>query len=181
MTAWDPLLVPVSYFTVGSVASPGVTEPPTGDGLTFDWETKKGPGTSGATSKYNGQDLAKWSTKTLLWESAHFEAWAAFVAPLQQEPSGAAFKAFDFWHPLTSAVGITSAKVLKIGFLTPEDDTGLYSVTIEWEQHRAPKPSAAKADGSKSQQKTEEEDPIEKLIAAKTAEYQSLAEEADGA
>lgn len=179
MTAWNPLLVPVSYFTVGSVASPGVTTVE-GEGLVFDWEKKKGVGTSGATAKYTGQDLVRWTTKTLLWEDAHFEAWEAFESPLRQEPTGAKFKALDFWHPKTSRIGITAAKVLKLGLLTEEDDTGLYSITVEWEQHRPPAPAQAKADGSKSK-KVEEEDPIEKLIAAKTAEYQSLAEEADGA
>lgn len=169
---WNPVDSPIDFYTIAGQPSPGVSTL-AGAALVFGWEQKKGQGTSGATSKYTGTELASFEAKTQLWLTEHFDAWETFVNPLRQEPGA---KALDFWHPLTAALGIGAVVVKEIGQLVEEDDTGLFSVTIKFDQYRAPKPgrSAPKGSAAEGKQDGAEEDPIEKQIAALTEQYKDL-------
>jgi hypothetical protein len=173
---WNPIDHPVDVYLFEGRYSPGVTTLE-GEGLQFDWEKKRGPGTTGATSKFNGTSLSTFQAKTLLWTPEHFEQWEAFEAAMIVEP-GEKATAHDFYHPQTSRVGIVAVTVLDVGLLVPEDETGLWSVTVKFDQFRAPKPAVVKVpDGSKSEKDGDEDDPVERQIAEMTEEYRELADQ----
>ncbi len=173
---WDPVTYPIDYYTIAGQESPGVSILE-GAALARGWEKKKGVGTSGATSKYTGTDLASFSIKTLLWLPEHFAAWDTFSQLISREPSGEA-KALDIWHPALEDLGIVAVNLSELGQLVPENETGLFSVTVKFDQYREPKPALAVSKGSKAEDKAEpEEDPIDRLIREKTAQYQDLSEQ----
>lgn len=186
MLGINPRTVPALYdfAVIAGRKTPGVAIV-SGFKLPWEWEKKKGKGSSGASVTSQGEDLSDGTLKLLLWRSGgsqddgidDFAEWDDLreYLILQIRGGGKDPKALDFTHPYTTDLGISSVYVKSIGQVTREGNRGLHSVTIELGQFRAPqkaggtpKASTGKQwqDSAKSKQEKEIEDLLKKAQAA---------------
>ena len=152
----NPVDIPELYEHVilKGVVSPGICEV-TGGARPFKWDVESGKGSSGATSKYQGQDLAKPSVRFQLWKEAgddkadHFAQWEANFRPILDgmivdgKP-----EATDIYHPALEANGIRSVTLAQIGQLE-HVGLGLYEIVVDFIEYRPPKPAGGTPKGSK--------------------------------
>ncbi len=144
---FDPLSSPVDSFIIAGQRSPGVAEL---EGVTLSRtiDERKGFGLSGATTVVKGQKLARFVAKVRLFEPQHFVDWQAFVDVLRRfNPRSDRMRGFDFSHPQTDQLGISSVVVEEIGAPMQTGD-GEWTASIKLVEHRRPRPMLATTDGS---------------------------------
>lgn len=122
-----------------------------GAASTYDWDTKKGKGTSGATVTYQGRAPAEFDAVFYLWLPEHFAQWDEFSALLdraQVDPKN--ITAIDLTHPYLNKRGIRACVVKSVGQLEQvrEGDT-LHTATVKFGQFEKAKPATGTPGGSK--------------------------------
>jgi hypothetical protein len=141
----NPLRDPDAFDHVvfAGARTPGLAEV-SGAGNPREWEVLKAHGQSGATVKFTGEGLAKFTVRLFLWLPEHFDEWEVF-RPTIAKPG----EALDVEHPLLEELGIKAAAV--------EDETqwsqpqpGIFAKDLKCLQYRAPKPALNKPAGSKA-------------------------------
>jgi hypothetical protein len=167
---WDPFNAPTDYFLLAGKKSPGVCEI-TGAGSPRKLDERGGYGLSGSTLVFTGVGLAKWSVKILLWLPEHFADYAQWRPLVARPPLNTRPRALDIWHPYLEALGIRSCMVEDEHQPEPEDDTGLFAITIDFKQFRAPRIALAKPDGSSAENAN---DPVQAQIEAVTGQNNNL-------
>jgi len=178
--AWNPLDDPIDHFLLAGKKSPGIAEI-LGLGSPRKWDIKKGYGTSGATTVYAGDDVAKFSAKIFLTTTADWDAWHAFAPLVEKAPDGSKPKALDIWHPQCEQKDIRSVVVEDVVGPSRDGDDGRWVVEIKFIQYRAPKPAMAKPKGSSSggggsgAKGSPEEDERDRLIRELTQQVKDLA------
>jgi hypothetical protein len=141
----------------GGILSPGLCEIE-GAALNNKWDIRAGYGIIGGTAWFTGTELSEFSITFRLYDDRDWEDWEA-IAPLfktrQRTPS---WKGLEIEHPQLQEVGITAVVVKKVSQPVKEDDTGIWSIKIDFiEYPKRPQLKAAKVDGAQA----EPVDPIE--------------------
>lgn len=111
------------------------------------WEEVKGYGISGASLRYTGDSLAKFTVEIRLWEPSHFEAWATWKDLVAKPRRGVRPKAMRIEHPALSDLGISDVVVEDRTQLT-QVENGVWSTTISFKQYRKPLPMLLKPNGA---------------------------------
>ena len=121
----------------------------------FDWDVKKGKGSSGATSTYQGKGLAKVKVTLRLWKDYetgvdHYGDYLTrFLPVLFDVTQDSKPQAVDVYHPYLAALGISSCTVEEIS--TPKNNgQGVREVQIDLLEFRQPRPAGGTPGGSKS-------------------------------
>jgi len=148
----NPFEQPNAYGKIkfGPFPGPGSLVDVDGADRPYGWDKTKGTGTSGATNKYTGVDIAD-SIKTThhLTTVADFTALAVLrkgVSP----PKGKTPSAFDVENAHFTTNNIVSIALKKFG-QEKHLGGGLWSVVLEWTEEAASKPTATgPVAGSKS-------------------------------
>ncbi len=131
---WDIVLL------AGHV-SPGRCEV-TGATRSQEWDVKRGKGAAGATITYTGIKPAEPKVKLYFWLPSHFDAWTKFLPLLQTDPTKKTPTALAIYYPSLAVIGISSVVVKEIGAIEYEQ-TGLYSVTIDFLEYLPPPKKSA--------------------------------------
>lgn len=136
----------------GNTPTPGVVKIE-GANRAVEWEKKKAKGSSGATVTAQGREPAEPTMKVFLWRDHdaqinHFDLWYSTVLPLLKGALEGK-TAIDIYHPALADNDIKSVVVQEIGQLLPEDETGLYSVSVKLLEYSPPKKSGGTPGKSK--------------------------------
>lgn len=139
----DPFTNPDAFnlLNVGGTDNPGVFSLEAGCGnRPYKWDVKPVAGGQGATTTYQGFDVAKIKGKFKLWTSAQIaEFFAEYLPLLSYDATKTKPTPITIFHPSLFANDITSVVVQDIGPLTHEGGQ-LWTVTIEMLEFRpAPK------------------------------------------
>lgn len=161
--AFDPVLNPTDFYLLQGRKSPGICKI-TGAGMPRKWDEIVGYGWSGGFAIYKGQRLAKWKAIHTLATEQDWADWEAFLPLLSRPTSSQRPKALDIWHPWLERFALKSCVVDHVAQPEEDGDLGLWQVTVDYLEFRAPKRALAKPDSSDS----------------KTGEPQSAAEKALG-
>jgi hypothetical protein len=147
----DPELAEIAwaFAVIGGVATPGLCEISAGARV-LKWDAAKGYGTSGATTKFVGADLSKFTLKISFYDRvfglSSFEQrlkWFDEIVPiLKTAESGKT--AIEFYHPAVSDDPINVRAVVpeKIHQLVQEGE--LWTVRVDFVQYVKAKPAAGK-------------------------------------
>jgi hypothetical protein len=160
---------------LAGTTSPGQAEI-VGGGSPREWDKRKGYGLSGATLVYTGDGLAEFSVKISMWDETQlFQYEGDFALILAKPPTGKKPKALDFYHPLLSEppIGIRAVVILDVSPLEQIAD-GMWTVTVKFQQYRAPKPALAKPSGSNSNAKVKRPDAADLMITDLTKQMREL-------
>ena len=133
---------------VGTTRSPGVVTLSDHD-RNFAWNITSPKGSSGATSKLEGEELAKVTASFYLADDADFADWAAFERMLSASLAGPVPRALPIYHPDLAQRKIIRVSVVSIGALR-HDGQGGATVVVKFVEYRPPKkkpPRKAKAEG----------------------------------
>lgn len=133
---WDVLLL-------GGIPAPGLWEID-GAGSPRKWETKSGTGTSGATTKYQGDDVPKFTARGTFYNDFEIDYWDEVFAPLiEKPPPGTKPKALSVFHGALSRLNITEAVVEDVSQLKQVAD-GIWQLEIKFIEFRAGKAAGGK-------------------------------------
>lgn len=164
MEGANPIVFPALYDAViiGGIVSPGKATV-AGFARAYEWDVKKGKGSSGATITAQGEAPAKGTITLTLWEGGfgpdgrdHFAEWDA-MRQLLAQPSGKTITAHDIFHPYLQDVGVTSIVVEELGTVEPKGG-GLYEVAIKALEYKPPKKTGGTP--GKSKPVTAKADPV---------------------
>lgn len=147
----NPIDNPVLYdvVTIAGLTSQGVISWPDGE-RAFDWDTKKGKGASGATTTFQGRDIATPTIEFRFWTPEQVDWYHEQLLPLLTKALEAPSPtALEIYHPTLAALGIEAVQVKKIGTLSRKKG-GLYTVKIEFTEYRPPKPIKGTGTAGKS-------------------------------
>lgn len=170
--AWDVIYL-------GQTPSPGMCKLGGGFDRTYEWDTKKGKGTIGATSTFVQGPPVEGTITFYLWKVAHFTEWGIFRNLLKYDPLKKTAQAVDIYHPALADLTIHSVVTKKIGKIVHEGKQ-LYSITVDFlEYFPAPKKSATGTPtGSKNNAKKPAGTPSDPVADAQQAEIKRLLAEA---
>lgn len=159
---WNPLDEPCDYILLSKTKSPGLADV-TGAGSPRKWDEMGGYGLSGATLKFTGVGLAKFTVTLRLYTAQDWEDWMAWRPLVAKPPLGQLPKAQDILHPFLMLLGIR-AVVVEDEPQPEQTEDGVWSIPIKFIQYRKPKFQLVKPDGSDATTT----DPHETAIAAAT-------------
>ncbi len=159
---------------VGGVRSPGKVTL-SGHDRAFEWDVKKVKGQKGASTTFNGEDVAEvTATFFLLRDDVQgiddLEEWPAFVGLIKSSVSGSNVKALDVYHPDLVANGITQLVPKKIGGAV-HDGKGGQTIAITFLEYRAPKPAGGQLRGTKK--KPDPDQALLDEVSRLTAQYKA--------
>ncbi len=182
----DPGLAPDGWniaFIAGEL-TPGIVSIE-GEGLKLKWDDAKGTGTSGATSKFVGRDISKFTMKVTFVEGyfgmTEFEQrlkWSEVIIPLMST----AFEgktALDFYHPAVSEppIDIRSVDIEHIRPMRKDSDTGFWSVSVDFKRYARPKPGLGTPSGSSKKKNKKAKDAADVEIDKLSLELATLSGE----
>lgn len=144
--AYDPIASPVDFVVVAGQRTPGLAEV-VGAGSPRQWDERRGFDMSGATLRFRGKKLARFSIKLTLATSEDFAAWNAFSPVVLAVPAGGR-GALQLVHPILNDWGIRSGVVDDVLQPTPDGDTGKHVVEIKMIERRPPTPAGSTTAGS---------------------------------
>lgn len=144
--AHDPIASPVDFVVVAGQRTPGLAEV-VGAGSPRQWDERRGFDMSGATLRFRGKKLARFSIKITLATTEEFAAWAAFAPVVLTVPAGGR-GALDLKHPILNDWGIRSGVVEDVLQPAPDGDTGKYIVEIRMIERRPPEEAGSTTVGS---------------------------------
>ena len=156
MDGFQPTRLPILVETiiVAGVAAPGIASV-SGAEWSYKWDVKEAKGSSGATTTYQGEEVAKPEVELQLWKDGtdedgvdHFAEWDAFRVILRSGQSAGAksVKALEVLHPYLTDAEIFSAGVTKIGQLV-HAGKGLYKVKFGLIAYKPAKPAGGTPKG----------------------------------
>lgn len=147
----NPVDLPEVYddFPIAGLSSPGRAKVSQA-AQSFDWDVKKGKGSSGATVTYQGRAPAEFEVAFYLWLPEHFSAWKTYSAVLTKgQADSKNIAALDVSHPYLAQLGIKSVVVKSVGQLEPQrDGDTLHVATVKFIEYVKPKASGGTPDGS---------------------------------
>ena len=176
---WNPLEQPIDYALVAGQRTPGfctitaATRP-------RQWDERRGYGVSGASLVFRGTKLGTFTMRLDLYDEKHWEKWEEFrpiLEPISAADSLRAERAqrsvfrspsprahgLDIVHPILEYVGIRAAVVTSLK--APEqDESGVWTVVIEWTEFRPPVVTTARVDGTKDSIHREPQTEQERII-----------------
>lgn len=144
--AYDPFTAPVDYVVVAGQRTPGLAEV-VGAGSPRQWDERRGFDMTGATLRFRGKKLGRFSIKLTLATSEEFAAWATFSRVVLALPARGR-GALTLVHPILNDWGIRSGVVEDVVQPTPDGDTGKYVVEIKMIERRPPAPAGSTTAGS---------------------------------
>lgn len=140
-TAWDVVIL-------GGTKSPGLAK--VGEWKrAYEWDKKKGKGTSGEQLTFVQKPAASGSITFYLWTDAHFAAWDTFILLLKYDPTKSTKQAVTIFHPSLAFVDITSVLTEKIGNPIPvsldinSNGNQIYSIPVDFVEFNPPPPIPA--------------------------------------
>src|SRR5262245_24486168 len=146
----SPLDTPELYDVVylAGQALPGIAQVSAAS-RPYKWDAKQAKGSSGATTTYKSEDLAKIKVKLLLWLPEHIVARERPRVPLKSPHDVKQPSALDIQHPYLEELDIRSVVVEDLGQME-HSGKGLFTVTISLLEYRPPKKAGGTPKGSKS-------------------------------
>lgn len=143
---------------IDGVESPGVARI-SGAAMRRTYDKRKGYGTTGATSVYTGGDLSEFDITFEFrnWRDGDRDLWIAFAKRVfVQEPTPKGTKTvspkalrIQAWQLNDPPVSITSVNVLEVGQPVTDDETGLVTIKVKFQQFRKPTPGLGKPTATK--------------------------------
>jgi hypothetical protein len=149
VTAYDPLVRPISFAVVGrggsqpipGRATPGVATIVGADSVVV-LDAQQGAGTTGAPIRFRGRELIKFKLILKFWESGHWQAWDSMRALFQTPPFGKLPAPLTIWHPWLVMQEVS--QVVVKGCSQPVlDDYMAATVTIDMWEYKKPRVSFA--------------------------------------
>lgn len=125
------------HIVIAGTTSPGVATV-TGASRAYDWDVKKGKGSSGATVTFQGEPPAKFKVSLKLWRPEHFGAWDKLREILKTAQKGKKVEALDVVHPYLADLDVHAVVVETIGQLE-HAGKGLFTVEISLLEYKPPK------------------------------------------
>lgn len=167
--SWDPITEPIDHIVLGGTTSPGIAEV-VGANSPRKWDELGGFGLIGATLRFRGTGLARFSVKLRLYDEDDWAGWELWKEIIMRPPIGKRPRSLDIYHPFLADFGIKSAVVEDV--LQPEQtDHGEWTIEIKFIESRFPKVALSKPEASQATPV----DPVEQEIGALTDQLQSLA------
>ncbi len=113
------------------------------------WDVQDGHGLVGASVRFVGDKLAKFTVEIRLFEPEHFEAWGDFAKLLAKPTSraDAPKRAMRIEHPALAEIGISDVVVEDRTQLV-QVEPGVWSSTISFIQYKKPRPVLSRPAGS---------------------------------
>ena len=138
----DPFSQPQAWdvIQVAQQVSPGLCKL-AGFKRAFEWDQKKGKGTTGATATFVGRPLAKGTITIKIWTLDQYNALIAFLPLLKYDPTKKAVQAVDVYHPALAMIDLLSFVCEGVGMLEHAGEQ-LYTCVIELLEY-APPPKAS--------------------------------------
>lgn len=156
---WDPLTSPIDWFLLAGKKSPGLSaiDRPNSPRK---WDEQSSFGWSGATLRFAGIGLSKYSIRVRLYTKEDWRIWNEEFEPLLlRPPAGKKPRAQVIWHPFLLAKQIFATVIEDV--VGPEQvDDGVWEHVIECKQYRERRYQLAKPDAVKDEPK----DPVDALI-----------------
>lgn len=165
---WDPIRFPCDYIILADQRSPGLAEV-VGAGSPRQWDERQGYGTTGARSIFKYKKLVRFSVKIKLYTAGDFALWDEWKESVLKIPKRGKGQ-LDIWHPLLEELDIKSVGVEDVSQAEQTDD-GEWTYTIKFLEHRDPKLTLVKPEGSAATPV----DPVDKYIEELTKQVQELA------
>jgi hypothetical protein len=144
--SFDPIATPIDYVIIGGTRTPGLAEV-VGVGSPRQWDERKGIDRSGATLRFRGRKLARFSIKIKLATTEDFAAWATFAPSVRAVPAGGR-GALDLVHPQINDAGIRAGVVDDVLEPVPDGDNGGWVAEIKMIERRPPVPAGTTTQGS---------------------------------
>jgi hypothetical protein len=137
------------------------------------WDEQKAYAQSGATVKYTGLGLARFSVQLRLYSAQDWADWDAFRHTVAKPPAGTKPLALSIEHPHLEDLEIRAVVVEEL--MQPEQiDDGEWLIEIRFIEWREPKKALATPKGAKASP-AQKPDPVEAKIDALTKQFQELA------
>jgi hypothetical protein len=131
---------------LGTAVSPGVVTL-SGHDRELAWDTESAKDQTGASSKYNGEQVGEFQASFYLASADDQIAWPAFLRVVRSTISGPVPKALPIYHPDLAENGYTEVCAKSIGGRV-RDPRGGVTVLVVFIEFRPPKPKPAKAAAS---------------------------------
>lgn len=147
--AFDPLVTPIDYVLFNGKPTPGIAVLD-GASQPMKWDELVGYGWSGSFAIFKGQRLSKFKIFLDLVTADHWQEWESFAATISKPVAGQRPKSISMWHPWLVTLGIKAGVILDIS-QPQEQDLGIWRVTLEILEFRAPKRTLAKPDSAATQ------------------------------
>lgn len=170
--SFDPVTSPVDYVLLEGQRSPGLATI-SGAGSKLKWDERRGFALSGSRVVFRGTILARPTLTIRLYTAKHWSAWHRWRPLIQRPPVGERATASDIWHPILEDFDITAVVVESVSQPKQTTDDGEWTIEIKLIEHRAPVFTLENVDASA----TTPTDPVERRIAALTAQVEILAGE----
>ena len=148
--AFDPFSSPVDHIVLGGHKSPGIARIEAIE-LAWNFENRRSDGQAGSNKLFKGRELSKVSVAFQLFDTADLAAWADFVRAISYPDNltKKELRGLDLQHPIAALYNIKAVTLQRIGSLTASA-TRMWSVSIDLEEWREPKPVVAKVKGAQS-------------------------------
>jgi hypothetical protein len=171
---WNYFQNPVNFILLGDPMqiSPGIATL-AGAGSPRDWEVRKGYGYAGAMLWFKGRGLAKFTVTLRFYNEADLAGWHAWKSLVQALPFGRRERYLPIWHPELAELEIDKVVVTNLHQLEQSDD-GVWSVKIDFMQHRRWRLSLSKP-GTPSPEK---KDRFDRELERNTRQIEALLERA---
>lgn len=170
--AYNPLLAPIDVILLGNPGqvSPGIATVKANSPRK--WQEQSGYAMAGSFLIGGGRGLAHPEISIRLSTDTDWEGWANWSKLIKRPAGNKLQRALDIWHPWLAELDIKSVVIEDVVAPEEADDTGGWVYVIKTIEFRRPSFSLSKPEASGP---AEETDPVEKQIAALTAQYQELA------
>jgi|ERR1700722_4305367 len=141
----------------------------------IDWDIKSGPNLDGASMTLKKIPPVEFTASFYLVKDYangidDFAAWPAFQKVIDSSIQGTTPKALDCYHPDLAANGIRSVVKAMVGGLV-YDGKGGATVSVKFQEYKAPKPKSGSPMGSKTGGPDPNAD-VKAQLSALTTEYQ---------
>lgn len=179
----NPLRTPTPFdsFTIGGIKTPGKGLI-SGASRPYDWDVQQAQGNQGATITRKGAGLAVFTVKLRLWKPEHFPQWEALTARLiaaaERLPDP---EALDITAGPIAHLKIRSVVPKNIGQLE-EGAGGEWFGSFELHEYRKRRRLQGSVKGSTDTAKAKPvpKDPLEAIVAAKSARNEQARKDAFG-
>jgi hypothetical protein len=154
---------------LGGKFSPGVVTI-SGHNRKIEWDVKNGSGQSGASTTLKSIPPVEISCAFFMATGEQFALWPEWRDHVNSTISGKTPKAMDAYHPDLAANGITSLVLSEFGGVV-HDKKGGQTITIKFQEYKAPKPKGGTPAGSKAKKAVDPNAAANAELAALTAKY----------